>query len=546
MARKYLTRIIGLSTIASLLFTSAAGCGKSNNADTAQQTGNGTQAADESGFPISKTPITIKVLKPLNMYDTEYGKMPVIQDFEKKTNIHIEWNTPSATDFTDKYNLIMSSGDLPDAIIAMPPDDIEKYGQMGALITLNDHIEKNMPNLKKVFTQYPQSKKVVTGTGGKIYSMPFVYRQQWGNNVMIIREDWLKKLNLKTPETLDDWYNVLKAFKEKDPNGNGKNDELPFSGDGIADVRAFAMAWALHDDGKDGTFYAAEKLSPKDGKVHYSPIEARYKEAVTWMAKLYKEGLIDPEVVTNDSKAFQAKMTQNLVGATRGVFGGDLTTINDTARKNGDSSFHLIAAPVIKGPYGDQYHTSPDPYALPQGFAITSKNKYPAETARWADYWYSEEGQRAMMGIEGKSYTTTNNEILWTDWVLKNPEGKTVDEAWGSLTPGRSIWPTVWLPASAILQRDSEEVRYAKKELLKPEMLVEPLPPRLSFSQKDNDRRKQLMADIKTYVDESIINFIIGKLPLSDWDKFTAKVKSMGIDEVLGIYDKAYSDWKTK
>ena len=529
-----------------------AGCGKKETSGTKQPAGNQetNQAAGDSGFPISDKTITLEIMKPLVMYDTDYSKMPVLQDYEKKSNIKIKWNTPAAADFTSKYNLVMSSGKLPDAIIAMPADDIEKYGQQGALIDINELIDQNAPNLKKVINEFPDAKKVITGTGGKVYSMPFVYRERWGNDVLIIREDWLKKLNLDMPVTTEDWYKVLKAFKEKDPNGNGKPDELPFSGDGIGDLMKFAMTWGMHDNGNsetfEGKFYSAEKLYPQDGKVHYSPIEPRYKEMVEWLNKLYQEDLIDPEIVTNDNKAFQAKMTQNLVGATRGVFGGDLITMNDTAKMNGDSEFHLNVAPVAKGPHGDQFHTITDPSALPQGFVVTRDNKHPVETVKWADYWYSEEGQAKMWGEEGKSYTMVDGKPQWTDFILKNPDGRTVDEAWGSLTPGRSIWPTVWLPSDLTLQRDSEEVRTAKTDILTSETLVEPLPPRLSFSQKDNDRRKQLMTDINTYVNESVTNFIVGKQPISDWDKYVEKVQKMGIDEVIKIYQKAMNDWNAK
>ncbi len=151
-----------------------------------------------------------------------------------------------------------------------------------------------------------------------------------------------------------------------------------------------------------------------------------------------------------------------------------------------------------------------------------------------------------MWGEEGKSYTMVDGKPQWTDFILKNPDGRTVDEAWGSLTPGRSIWPTVWLPSDLTLQRDSEEVRTAKTDILTSETLVEPLPPRLSFSQKDNDRRKQLMTDINTYVNESVTNFIVGKQPISDWDKYVEKVQKMGIDEVIKIYQKAMNDWNAK
>ena len=554
MLSKYFTKAMSALLILGMIGLFSTGCGTktatngSNQPESSQPGSVAGSLQGDSAFPISKEQITIKILKPLVTYDTDYSKMPVLQDFEKKSNIHIEWNTPSATDFNDKYSLIMASGELPDAIIAMPSDDIEKYGQQGVLVTLNDILDKEMPNLQKVLSQYPQAKKVITGTDGKIYSMPFVYRKCYGNDVPIIREDWLHKLNLQMPVTTDDWFNVLKAFKEGDPNENGKQDELPYSGDGVFDLTSFVMAWGIgfRDSTDFYGFYAAEKLYPKDNKIHFGPVETRYKEALQYVNKLFTEGLVDPEVLTNDGKAFQAKMTQDLVGSSRGYFGGDLTSMNETAHKNGMNDFHLVVAPVIKGPYGDQYHTITDVPALPNGFAITKSNKYPVETARWADYWYSEEGQKSMLGVEGKSYTDTNGELKFTDWVLKNPEGKTSNEAWGSLTPGRSIWPSVWIPISANLQFDSQEVRDAKQNILTSEYLAEPLPSRMSFSQADNDQRKQVMADITTYVNESVINFIIGKKSFSEWDQYVDTVKSMGIDEITAIYQKAYSEWQSK
>lgn len=548
MFSKRFLKIMSGTLIFSLVISSMVGCKSSKTTDTTQNTTNNSTTQNQqttqkssNGFPISEKPITLKIMKPLVMYDTEYSKVPVLQDFEKKSNITIEWNNPAQADFNDKYKLVMASGNLPDAMIAIPADDIEKYGQQGAFIPLNDLIDKHMPNLKKVFETYPDARKIVTGSDGKIYSFPQVMRQVWGNNALIIREDWLKKLNLQMPTTTDEWYNVLKAFKTGDPNGNGQADELPFSGDNIGDAKSLVTAWAVSTG-----FYVADKLAPKDGKVHYGPMEPRFKEAIEWVNKLYTEGLIDREILTNDVKAFQATMTQNKAGSTRGAFGGDLITMNQTAQKNGDTNFHLVAAPVMKGPHGDQFHLWPDAKAVPQGFVITRNNKYPVETAKWVDYWYSEEGQKFMWGIEGKTYTMKDGKPQWTDEVTKNPTGKTPAEVWGSYTPGRSTWPSVWLPAELVLQYDSEEVRYAKEKILTPNLLIEPIPTRLSFPQKDNDRRTKLMTDITTYVDESITNFIIGKRPLSDWDNYVKQLESMGIKEVIDIYQRAHDEWKKR
>lgn len=543
--KRTLAKILSMALAASLLLP--AGCAKTEGSSSSSS-GNGSSASDGA---VTSQPITLTILKPKVTYDSDYSSMQILQDYEKKTNVTIKWETPDQNDFTTKYQLMMNSGTLPDAIIAMPTDDIEKYGQNGTLIKLNDYISKDMPNLQAVMQKYPESKKIVTCSDGNIYSMPFVYQGRWGNDVMLVRDDWLKKLNLSTPVTTDDWYNVLKAFKTQDPNGNGQADELPFNGANIQVLETFAMAWGFpmvtSTSEITEDFYVAteDKLYPYDGKVHFAVEEDRYKEAVQYMNKLYSEGLVDPEIVSNDTKSYQAKMTTNISGATRGVFGGDMATMNTAAQKAGQTDFHLVAAPVVKGPYGDQIHTDVDPAALANGFAITKSDKYPEETARWADYWYSAQGQLDMLGVKDKTYTITNDGPMFTDYVLKNPDGKTSSEVWGSYTPGRSIWPTVWIPDCACLQFDSQETRDAKQNILTSDKLVEAMP-KLSFNADDNDTRKSLLSDITPFVQENLSNFILGKTSFDQWDSFISQLKSMGINDLVQIYQKAYDAYQAK
>lgn len=112
----------------------------------------------------------------------------------------------------------------------------------------------------------------------------------------MINKSWLDKLGLKVPDTIDDLYNVLKAFKEQDPNGNGKQDEIPFielSNDlispfGIADLNNNFMV-------------------VKDGNAVYYPISEEYKEGLKWESKLFKDGLLDKEVFTQDETMRSAK-----------------------------------------------------------------------------------------------------------------------------------------------------------------------------------------------------------------------------------------------
>src|SRR5690606_25058737 len=93
---------------------------------------------DNIEFPISEKPIKLKFMKPYVMYDSDYGDLALLKDFAKKTNIEIEWDAPPADNFKEKFTLAMNTGNLPDAIIAPPVGDIEKYGQQGAFIDLKD------------------------------------------------------------------------------------------------------------------------------------------------------------------------------------------------------------------------------------------------------------------------------------------------------------------------------------------------------------------------------------------------------------------------
>lgn len=529
-----------------------AGCGggenkqSSDNSQSSGQNSSSQQTSDKSsvnqnGFPIVTNKITLKILAPKAANEVPYDQMDVFKEYEKKTNIHIEWDNPPVENFTERYNIVMASGDLPDAIEQMPGGDILKYAQMGVIIPLNDLIDKWAPNLKALMGQYPDIKKILTQSDGKIYHIarlnPYTDTERLSarlNNPLQIREDWLTKLGLKEPVTTDDWYNVWKAFKTQDPNGNGKADEIPFSGNGLWAVRSLVQGWGVLDG-----FYL-----PKDSKeVHYGPIETRYKEALTWIAQMYKEGLIDQEIATNDEKAFQGKMAQNLIGSYRGLLGGHMRAFNETLPKT-IPGFKVIGAVPIKGPYGDQI----EPLGgIDQGAytVITKNNKYPEATMRWLDYFYSEEGSVFISfgPFEGKTYTKgSDGHYHYTDFVQKNPDGLSAKQAVGTFSPVQSVFP-------ALFNYDTHlefNPPYNVEALEKMAPYAIPSLPNLSFSQQDDETRRQIMADVQTYVDEQVTKFILGQEPLSNWDSYVQRVKDMGIDKVLKIYQDAYNAWLSK
>lgn len=125
-------------------------------------------------------------------------------------------------------------GNLPDAFhtASFPATEILKYGEQGVFIKLNDLIDKYAPNLKKIMKENPEVKNAITFPNGNIYSFPTIISEDFTSMLLgprpWINKEWLEKLGMKMPETIEEYYEYLKAVKEKDPNGNGKADEIPF------------------------------------------------------------------------------------------------------------------------------------------------------------------------------------------------------------------------------------------------------------------------------------------------------------------------------
>lgn len=520
------------------------------------------QPVDNIEWPISKEKITLKILKPAMANDSVYSDMDMMKDYEKQTNIFLKWNTPPVNSFRQQFNLILNSGsDLPDFVIAPPQEQIEKYGQLGVFIALNDLIENHMPNLKNAFgKRNKQMIRDIKSSDGKIYCLPQLAPlgdEPNANNIMVVREDWLEKLNLSMPETIDDWYNVFKAFKTKDPNGNGKADEWPFSGagangTGLRAARSFAIAWGVFEPllSKYDGFYVADKMYPYDGKIHYGPIQDRYREAMEWVIRVYSQGFIDPEILTNNGKAFQSRILQNIVGSSRTFVNGGLANVAIASRNLGES-VKMREAPIIKGPYGDQIH----PYnvksnLLTNAMAITNTNKYPVETVKWADYWYSENGATYTYGIEGITYYRDEyGTPHWTEYAINNPDEKTVHQVRGVISPTRSTWPGISIPSCLVAEfYEFDFIEEYRRKYRDSECFVQPVPQGMSYTTEENMCINQLISDITTYVDEVLTKFILGKIPLNDntWKEYVDTVISMGVKEILEIKQASYGRYTNR
>ncbi|MFF2018347.1 extracellular solute-binding protein [Paenibacillus sp. NPDC058177] len=457
------------------------------------------------------------------------------QETEKKTGIHIEFQSPTTGQEKNQFNLLMSSGSYPD-VIEWGWNDYPGGGvgamNSGVIVPLNDYIDKYAPNLTKLLSDHPEIKKEVSTDDGRIYAFPFLRADPYLRTYfgLGIRKDWLDKLGLQVPTTIDEWHTVLKALKEGDPNGNGKADEIPLliKKDTMLNFsNVFLNAWGITSQ-----FYL------KDGKAAYGPIQPEYKEFLNTMRNWYAEGLIDRDYAATDDKQKDAKWTGGLLAASELAVGGGIGKYM-TAMSEKDPDFNLVGAPYPTLKKGDKPVLGQiTPIFNSVGAAITSSNKHIEETVKWLDFKYGEEGSMLFnFGIEGKSYEMKDGFPTYTDEIMKNPDGMAFATALGQYA----------IPFGGPFVQDK---RYQEqnvslpqqKEALSTWMDVEngDWLPTLSLTNDESARLAAIMTDVTTYRDEMFDRFVMGVEPIDNFDTFVKTIEGMGIQEAIDIQQAAY------
>lgn len=467
-----------------------------------------------------------------------YSEMTVHQTAEELTGVHINWREESYTDPKQKMNLMFSTGDTEDIVWDAwkhASGGPKKLLDEGLIVSLNPYIEKYAPNLKKLLQETPGLLEQISTDDGRIFMFPTIRLDPItrANSGFAIRKDWLDRAGLPVPETIDEWYTMLKTFQDMDMNGNGLKDEC-FVSMGFEKTSQsmdnFAVAYGL---------VAGTDLYVKDGQVKYGAYEPEFKDFVAEMAKWYSEGLLDPEFSTQDSKQFDSKMVNDMGGAYYGSLSGNMGKFI-TARSD-DSEYDLVPAPMPKAPDG-KVHTGISAYGqmVPHGASICSTNENIVETVKWLDWHYSEEGTALYnWGIEGQSYEVVDGKNQFTDLITNNPDGLSKDEAdaryaGGVLTQMPIVEdPEVFLALKSLPQQKAASQLWCQADT---SWLLSPL----YFDSETTTENANIMSEIKTYVAEQFNKYVMGIESMDTFDQFQQQLKDMGIETVLANYQASY------
>lgn len=501
---------------------------------------------------------TLSILSADNWYAAASfaDDLPVYQELEKLTGVAIEWEVVPA----DQYNEVSSTRiaaavNLPDIVVW--PEQLVKMVEDGVFIDLTELIAENAYYLNQLMEMQPLVRKANSTADGRILGFPGMgegiltsYKDMEagvitdpGANINLhvpaIRQDWLDALGLEAPKTLDDWYNVLKAFKEQDPNGNGIADEIPLAVTwSWENLYSFGTAFGLYMTGN------ASQWNVEEGKVVFQPFEPEFKELLAYLNKLYSEGLIDAEYATSTYDLTLEKITRNVVGAVASEWMSNPPSWTNNLKAAGIADASFISIREVPDENGLVQTTNRWPVFAGDS-AITKDCENPELAVKWLDFHLaSPEGIKLQMfGVEGMSYEMVDGEPVFNDFVLNNPQGLGMFEAVRSLGAWGQVSYIQTADAYRALYANSPEIIELSSSYTSEEVRL-PFPDlSLIMTAQQSEDFSMYYTDANTYVSEMVIRFIEGKESLDNFDSYISTARSMGMDQAIQIYQDAYDTY---
>lgn len=513
-------------------------------------------------LPVVDEVVEYTICAPDTTYVCDLNENTLTPWIQEKTNVKINFEEIPDTEWDTKVNLLIASDELPDAFIygGFSAAELADYGSQGVFLALNDIIEEHGHYVKQVFDQQEALPGAYTALDGNIYTLPdinecyhcFYSMRAW------INQQWLTNLGLEYPNTVDEFVNVLRAFKEQDANGNGDpNDEIPFSGNATSwnsTIYPFLLNSFLH--------YDTSNLSVKeDGTVIFTPIQPEFKEGLQWIASLIDEGLIEKEALTQTEEQLKTKGS-NLDIALLGGF-TSATWWSGVGSDNGEGSRcrEYSGLSPLEGPNGVRI----SPWAG-TGFnmgnsVITTACEDPVPLFKMLDYMLSDEATlRSQIGELGVDYNEPDEgapgingkPALYAKIPTSNTTGGTTgDEA-------DTTMPNVFPSNRTSDFRLGEQADYSDPETQwqqEPRLYNESAtyfapyadehmmyPGAVNLTAEESEKINFMKTQINDYVKENIVLFLAGEKSFdTDWDSFIAEFDNLNLDEYMELRQMAYT-----
>lgn len=505
----------------------------------------------ETGYPIVDTPASYTIMMPRSLDMGEPNDMWVFDFIREELGIDFTVNSVDMAAWNEKLGLTFATGDLPDMFLAsLSASDVIMYGGQGFLLDIRELVEQYAPNIMEVFEVSPEALAAHLTPDGHMYGLRYLslQRRELSRARSYINSAWLEALDLEMPTTVDALYDVLKAFKEGDPNGNGEADEIPMGGLSSND----SLSMKLPILSAFGFVSTGIQLGD-DGKVFYVPVHENYKEYLAYMKKLYQDGLLDEEYFSQTNDQNNAKLASGLYGLYQ--IGG----ANFTASPDAEIYKQYVMYEPLTSAVNDTKMWPGADVGLGSFAAITEDAENPEILVRFLDYCWSADGLRNLRyGIEngtweggegGYEWVTLEDGTVAVQLVYDSERFSSYNDfRTKELTP--MTFPTAQVPIHyADTEHMDEEYFTAAQDvqvMLSSDILTNAYPylktafPELLFTDEENEEISLIVTELDTYIKQMEAKFIIGDEPLESFDAFVAQVEARNVGRLVEIYQTVY------
>lgn len=501
-------------------------------------------------LPLAAEPTTLSLMYPKTADHGDFDNLFYLKALEQKTNVKLDIQAIDSNGWDEKVGLAFVSGDYGEIFInGISFNDAANYGQAGMLRPLDDLIAEYAPNVMKIFEMLPETRRNVTAPDGHIYMLPAydgtprdmlmngTYNQE-------VNTEWMAAAGIaEMPTTLEGFYDMLVAFRDKDPNGNGEADEIPYSfvydGNGYnMPLGAFGFVNLRHDI--------------IDGKYVYVPAQENFRAYLQFMNKLYTEKLVDESIFTMTAEEYNAKMSTMTIGVTpnngAGAIGVDayLKTAN---LKPLTSEYNQTPIHPGRAQEVDKY-----------GMVITDKcsDEKAILAVKLLDYFYSQEGtylikcgpEYGAWGdlIEG-GYVRTENADGTVSYELKYDKEAYSSSYWQfRIKNGLMNMPFFYTAAHAAVIIGADVANNHLTEIVNESGMLAArrvgYPQMATFTEDEQDILAPFVL-MDSYVDQMVAKFITGEVELTDaaWAEFTGTLESMDLASLVEVRQAAYDRW---
>ncbi|TCC32455.1 extracellular solute-binding protein [Kribbella sindirgiensis] len=484
-----------------------------------------------------------------------------------KFKIQFRWQTTTfdAGAAKEKRQIALASGDYPDLFLLIPWVDgfsqaeVLKLGQQGVAQPLENLIKDNAPNIQKALDSNKTFKEMVTAPDGHIYAL-----SQWSDcfhctypDKLWINSTWLKKLGLQVPKTTDDLRKVLEAFKTKDPNGNGKADEIPMTTD-VQDSSLIAYLMNAFAYDPVGANNGVRSLLTLNGDKVTTPVTSdQWKEGLKYIRGLYKDGLIDQAAFTQNAQALQAQGNNPkavVLGSVPVLWPGIFVQLD--SKDGRDKQYDAV--PPLTGPEGKSYTGYNYPSSTGYTFMLTNKASKEAQVAaiKMLDWIYSDEGREvSLMGPENVGWRKPKAGEIGLEgqpaWYRFSGDKQPKNLSWDAMAQynitlafrNSQVVPKDIYSGDGLERRLFEATKqyegHEDKAQWFPSTSVWPDP---SLS----SELATLQTNLNTYVNQNQLAFITGSKNIdTEWDAYVKGLESTGMPRYLEINQQAYDKYKS-